>query len=58
MVGEILSPVDTSRFSIPNIRNVVHVAFGDRVRRNNSHCERVFVPFRGVRFVLVKESGS
>lgn len=50
MIGKILSPVDASRFSIPNVCDVVHVALKIVSGRNMSHCERVFVPFPGVKF--------
>ena len=52
MIGEILSPVDTSRFSIPNIRDVVHVALKKVSGTNIGHRERVFVPFPNVRQFL------
>ena len=51
MIGKILSPIDASRFSISNVCDVVDVALEIVSGRNSSHCERVFVPLSGVRFV-------
>ena len=52
VIGKILSPVDASRLSIPNICDVVHMALEIVSGRNISHCERSVVPFPSVRFML------
>ena len=51
VIGEILSPVDASRFSISDVFDVVYVALEIVLGRNSSYCDHVFVPFLGVRLV-------
>lgn len=49
MIGEILSPVDASRFGISDVFDVVDVVFEIVLGRNSSYCGHVFVPFLRVR---------
>ena len=51
VIGEILSPVDASRFSISDVFDVVHVAFEIVLGRNSNYCGHVFVPFLEVRLM-------
>ena len=60
-IGEIQNPSDASRFGVPNICYVIHVALEIVSGWKGSHYERVFVPFRGVRFsgfVIVRNGGA
>ena len=58
MYGKVLSPFDASRFSIPTVCDIVHMALEIVSGRNNGDYGRVFVPFRGVRSLLIEKSGS